>query len=1071
MTTTVTTTTDIDIDAIGRHYDAIWAGHDWPDGFVLAINYRDEAVSRGMKTKRVAVGDRNRFCSTLADLAEQYGTWVNVAPQPAGTQGRGGAAASPLLPALYADIDVAGGIHKASENLKALPLPPEEVALEIMGRCPVRQTLITRTGGGFHFWTGLTAPLDTTDPLSVEIVQRWKAWWAAQFSELGFHFDAGISGDIARMLRVAGTLNHKIPKPPASPTDPVPVVFFVEPGDRVDSADIRDSLPPVPERPARKSRVNPKPRSSSTSSPDDDDDRPGTLLRQAVGVSELLEAVMGWEQVSIAPDGGARWRIDSGSDDHGDHAASYPPGETGYETVTVFCELAIEEYGLQENPTWDTWSLLIHLCSGDTHLAARIARQCPDADSLVALLTTHTTPEALAEAVPEVVVVPDLTTSIVQAIEAFNGTEISLGRGLCVQVGGGRDHGLLKEEMVTNPETGEKEFGYTPITDWLAWRPEVVTRLNVDHNCRPEVVGDEEYTVELVTSAGRRYRRSEFSAKSSTSARDVVDRLNAGVMLPLSQVGRWTVDNMLRVLGHAEQEPVSSFTSMGWCYAEDETPVYLAPNGSVTPSGVTDQWTVGPPLNSEKNGLNFTERRTGFSGADVPIEQAAQVIPAFCNIVPGRPEVAIALLGLLFSSPLRLGTRGVVVLAGRPGTGKTHLATAVQSFISDITMGAKDSTSLGIPASSEPGATNSMSWHRDALLIADDYRRDENDPAANAKADAVLKVLAQSGYGTVSGAKATQNGGTRGSKYQAASALITAETKASGTAILGRSIHLPISEEDNVLEKGGPIDTFKIVADSGAPRSLMAHYIQYLSQRAATRPGGLERMAATMAKRARRHYMEFDGARAAETVAALAVGWQTFREFAVEAGIEELLPTPAEVDRSLRIVVRSNAQTAAENDHGQKVVAEIGAMLAGQVGHLASHSGGGERPLIDGVGWVRSVTELDNGSRSTRWDAKGPLLGHLSCDGSVVVLVRAGIKAAMRSARMDGLQPDQVYSSIAQLCVPGTNPGTRCPVSLAIACRPEGYAVPSSLLGLGAPPEDDDPPPADTPTFAEDEVF
>ena len=665
-------------------------------------------------------------------------------------------------------------------------------------------------------------------------------------------------------------------------------------------------------------------------------------------------------------------------------------------------------------------------------------------DDLVPVLDSELpAPSHLTLITPDV---GDITISVPEAITAWNGNVIRSGKATHAVIGS-RSHGLQLTKLEQD-DSGEWMTTTEQITDWVAWRPEVTTRLRINDRCQPESVGVEEYTVEVVTSTGRRHLRPGFTAKESTSAREVIDATNAGVELPIPRAHLAMADNMLRTLGHADQRTIANYTSVGWCYPDGVTPVYLCPNGSVSPDGVTDQYTVGPPAGSDAAGLSTAMRRTGFAGAGMLVDEAAEAVRLFCEIAPDRPEIATALLGLVFSAPLRLATRGVVVITGETDAGKTLLSSAVQTFFSDVAVGGKDTSSLYVPSSSPIGASGVLAWYRDGLAVADDYRRTDDDRIANARMTEVLSAVVQAGYGASPGAKATQTGGMRGSRDQAASVLVTAEVSADQAAIRNRSITLLLARADRVAARGGALDSFKAAAAAGAARSLMAQYLTYLARRAAAKPNGLEHLARTMNKRAYSHYARLDGHRNAETVAALATGWETFREFAENTGIESSLPSIAMVNRTLRGLAASNASSATESDPGRRVVAQMSAMLAGNTGHVLSNSD--DRPVIDGhsPGWVRSVISSGTQGETERWDRSGAMLGWVSADQSVVLVGKVGIQAAMHAAHLDGLTPAQVYDAVARLAVPGIKPGERCPSSLGIRHRPAGFVLPIDLFGL-----------------------
>ena len=139
----------------------------------------------------------------------QHELWVPACPiaqRPA--RGRGGAADTAGLVALWADLDIAGPGHHPPDGA-ALP-PDEAAALAIIRRLP-EPSMIVRTGGGLHAWWLLDRfhRFDTAEDRAnaAEISRRWHAAIVNEGAELGYHVDA--VGDLARIMRLAGTNNHK----------------------------------------------------------------------------------------------------------------------------------------------------------------------------------------------------------------------------------------------------------------------------------------------------------------------------------------------------------------------------------------------------------------------------------------------------------------------------------------------------------------------------------------------------------------------------------------------------------------------------------------------------------------------------------------------------------------------------------------------------------------------------------------------------------------------------------------------------------------------------------------------
>lgn len=183
-----------------------WAGQffNLKDGFSHAIQY----VQRLGKTNTTGIFAR---ITTL------------TAPPEEGK--RGGANLSHSLPALWADLDIAGPGHKHTPCLGGLdcghdprhtsrvrPLPPtQDAAMSIVDDSGLpAPTLWIHSGGGLYpIWLidpvhEIGEDLGELDRLSM----GWQHVIAAAAERAGYHYGTGI-GDLARVLRVPGTWNRK----------------------------------------------------------------------------------------------------------------------------------------------------------------------------------------------------------------------------------------------------------------------------------------------------------------------------------------------------------------------------------------------------------------------------------------------------------------------------------------------------------------------------------------------------------------------------------------------------------------------------------------------------------------------------------------------------------------------------------------------------------------------------------------------------------------------------------------------------------------------------------------------
>src|SRR5262249_45788459 len=111
---------------------------------------------------------------------------------------------------LWADIDIRGEKHKSDK------LPPAlEDALRLVGEFPLAPTLVVHTGGGVHVWWLFHEPWifenDADRDKAADLAERFQATLQAKAAGHGWELDP--VADLARVLRVPGTFNHKGEEP------------------------------------------------------------------------------------------------------------------------------------------------------------------------------------------------------------------------------------------------------------------------------------------------------------------------------------------------------------------------------------------------------------------------------------------------------------------------------------------------------------------------------------------------------------------------------------------------------------------------------------------------------------------------------------------------------------------------------------------------------------------------------------------------------------------------------------------------------------------------------------------
>jgi hypothetical protein len=137
------------------------------------------------------------------------------------------------VPAMWADLDVAADAHGS----KTLP-PSREAALGLLDAVPHPPSIVVRTGYGYHVYWLLKElwilDSDAERAAATSLLRRIQGALRAEARRRGWSVDQ--TADLARVLRLPGTFNHKLGKK-------VPVVVDEIRGDRLYSPSDFDVLP------------------------------------------------------------------------------------------------------------------------------------------------------------------------------------------------------------------------------------------------------------------------------------------------------------------------------------------------------------------------------------------------------------------------------------------------------------------------------------------------------------------------------------------------------------------------------------------------------------------------------------------------------------------------------------------------------------------------------------------------------------------------------------------------------------------------------------------------------------
>jgi hypothetical protein len=220
----------------------------------------------------VHVDQLDRLTGAAHDLTDTCSIWYGVAPRhrDLGPTRRGGANDCTTIPALWADIDIAGPGHAAED------LPTDRAAAWALIRSfPLRPTVVVDTGGGLQPYWVLDEPATAAE--AIDLLPRWGATWAELGRRQGVHVDNVF--DLARIMRLPGTYNRK----PDHDVAPLVTIAHEDWGTVYSLAEIDEHTielyePPAPAGQAAERRV-----------PYIGPERPGDAFNAATDPGQLLE--------------------------------------------------------------------------------------------------------------------------------------------------------------------------------------------------------------------------------------------------------------------------------------------------------------------------------------------------------------------------------------------------------------------------------------------------------------------------------------------------------------------------------------------------------------------------------------------------------------------------------------------------------------------------------------------------------------------------------------------------------------------------------------------------------------
>jgi hypothetical protein len=180
----------------------------WLDVYKAAPGYiaasYEYAPGRLSTAVTFATDDLDPAATKIATLAASHNVWLRVTTlREPPSEGRGLAADSYALVGFWADVDIEGVGHKDA----GYP-PTIDDALAILDGLP-EPTVILHSGGGLQVWWLFDEPwvLDGAD--DIRAAEDAAAGWIGLLQDNAAKWKVDSTGDLARILRPLGTLNHK----------------------------------------------------------------------------------------------------------------------------------------------------------------------------------------------------------------------------------------------------------------------------------------------------------------------------------------------------------------------------------------------------------------------------------------------------------------------------------------------------------------------------------------------------------------------------------------------------------------------------------------------------------------------------------------------------------------------------------------------------------------------------------------------------------------------------------------------------------------------------------------------
>jgi hypothetical protein len=508
----------------------------------------------------------------------------------------------------------------------------------------------------------------------------------------------------------------------------------------------------------------------------------------------------------------------------------------------------------------------------------------------------------------------------------------------------------------------------TPLTNFVA---EIAADVVEDDGA------EEKHTFEIGARSGGRVRRFEVPASRFASMNWVAEHLGASAFVyPGFGYEKHAAVAIQALSGEITERRY--FAHTGWRQIEGEW-AFLHAGGAIGPMG---------PL----TGIEVTmgDGRLGDLVLPEPPEntalvEAVQASLRLLNLV--LPQVAYSLFGAVYRAPLGEAMPGdfSVHLVGPTGALKTELTAIVQAHYGAAFNG------RNLPGnweSTDNALEKQAFLFKDAVLAVDDFAPTgtTGDVARmHRRADRLLRA-----QGNRSGRGRMWADGTLRRQYHPRGLVVSSgEDTPRGQSLRARMLVSEVSPGDVDLEV---LTEMQRAAAEGLLASAMSGYVRYL----APLMGGLKESLPARQKELRAIGVGAH-ARTPDVVASLALGLETFLQFATEVGAITDARAGELRDAGWKALVdaaTAQAEHQASEEPTQQFRELLEAAIGGGDAHLAD-ARTDEKPENPGRwGWRYGLDD---------WSPRGKRIGWVAADGSLLLAPGIAFAVAQRTARDQGI--------------------------------------------------------------------